>query len=272
LLLDGAGSPAWNMALDEALLDGYAAGPSRPPTVRLYGWAPPALSLGRGQDARTAHDAVFLRAEGIDLVRRPSGGAAVLHEHERTYSVVGRLREEPFPGGVLDTYRLIASALVSALRRLGIDARSAQPTAQAPGAARSTLCFAEVSQHEIAVGATKLVGSAQLRRRGAFLQHGSILLRAHPERAARAAAAAAASARFAGLEDLLGRAVALEEVDRAVVSGFETIFAAELRRGDLSDAERVRADWLRRAKHETREWVLEGRAPHAGAAPSSAAR
>ena len=93
LLIDGPDDGAANMAVDETLLDGYAVpeAASLPPTLRLYGWRPAALSLGKGQQAGESHDPDFLRREGLHLVRRPTGGQAVLHEHERTYAVVGRL-------------------------------------------------------------------------------------------------------------------------------------------------------------------------------------
>ena len=121
------------MAVDEAILAGYAsAAPPRPPTLRLYSWSPPALSLGRGQEAASSCDPSFLREAGIDLVRRPTGGRAVLHDAERTYALIGRLDSPPFTGGVLAAYRLIAAALVSALRRLGVDAGTGPATARAP--------------------------------------------------------------------------------------------------------------------------------------------
>ncbi len=251
------------MAVDEAILERYAdgAGVARAPTLRLYSWARPTLSLGRGQDARASFDASHLRSEGIDLVRRPTGGAAVLHEHERTYAVVGRLREAPFPEGVLDTYRRIAYALVAALRHLGLDARATPPRPREGRVPRSSLCFEEVSSHEIAVGAIKLVGSAQLRRRGAFLQHGSILLRANPLRAASVRSSGA------GIEDVLGRRVDPRDLDEALIRGFAEVFNVEMAPGELSADEAQSATCLRNAKYRSPEWTLGG--PEvAGATPA----
>lgn len=246
-----------NMAVDEALLESYL-GDDAPvePTLRLYGWDPPALSLGRRQDARGAHDPVFLASERIDLVRRPTGGAAVLHERERTYCVAGRLREEPFPGGVLDTYCRVARALVRGLELVGLEARSVGAGPHSAGA--GPLCFARTSDHEIAVGADKLVGSAQLRRRGAFLQHGSIPSRGDASRAGRATGTDGSGASFAGVEDLLGRTLDPAELDAALIRGFELTFDVSLCLGDLSPKEIARAEGLRRGKYTTSSWTLEG--------------
>jgi len=260
LLLDGPADAAWNMAVDEALLD--TAIETGRPTVRLYGFRPAALSLGRSQIAASAHDPRFLREQGIDLVRRPTGGLAVLHEHERTYAVVGPLDREPFREGVIATYRSIARALESGLRTFGVAAvardRGSAPDPRRP--AGGAACFATTMTHEIVVAGRKLVGSAQLRRRRAFLQHGSILLRSDPERLARALGAPVQS-RFTDLEQELGRATDESALDAALLSGFARTFAATLEPAALDGAERLRAARLRAEKYLSAAWTLEGRAP-----------
>jgi lipoate-protein ligase A len=257
------------MAVDEALLDACAASQGWvAPTLRLYAWSPAALSLGRLQPA--LHDADYLAADGLDLVRRPTGGGAVLHDRERTYALVGRLRQPPFPGGVLATYERIAEALVAALRALGVDARAAGSGTER-GRMRprpAALCFAEVSRYEIAHGTTKLVGSAQLRRRGAFLQHGSIVLRDDPVRAARATGAAPLpTARVTGLEPLLARSVTPLELDEALVSAFTRVLGLPLRSGGLSDDEQRRALSLTQSKYRSEAWTLHGLSAAARPAP-----
>jgi lipoate-protein ligase A len=265
----GPADAAWNMAVDEALLESYA-GPSPPeaPTLRLYGWSPPALSIGRGQCADSTHDPGFLRAEGIDLVRRPTGGGAVLHEHERTYAVIGRLRREPFPGGVHDTYRRVAEALVAGLRRLGVTAiiegRDGPPSPPL-GA-----CFAATGAHEITAGARKLVGSAQLRRRGAFLQHGSILTRADPQRLARAARLPRAPAPFTDLDEQIGPTDPAA-VDRALAGAFAERFETALQPGALTAEELWRATRLRAWKYLSAAWTLEGREVRTATPPGALA-
>lgn len=249
------------MAVDEALLDSCAADPGATPTLRLYAWSPPALSLGRFQCASRAHDAGYLRENEVDLLRRPTGGTAVLHEHERTYAVVSRIRSAPFPGGVRDTFESISRALELALRRLGLAARAhaerGRRTAQA-WRDRNAACFGSSSQHEISVDGLKLVGSAQLRRRGAFLQHGSILLRSDPARLARAIGLAQAPGGFGDLAGALGRDVGFPELDELLVAAFSESFRAELAPGELTLAETERATRLRTFKYLSRKWTIDG--------------
>ena len=260
LLRDGPAEGAWNLAVDEAILAGYEAQESLVPTLRLYAWAPPALSFGRTQNAAAAHDPVFLAAQGIQLVRRPTGGTAVLHDRERTYSVAARLRVEPFLGGVVDTYRKVAGAVEAALRSLGLEARAEKAHGrQRARVSASPLCFAQSSQEEIAVSGRKVVGSAQLRRRGAFLQHGSILLRADPARTARATGSRWPSGGLpVGIEDLLGRALADGELDQALIRAFSEAFDARMEAGHLSAEENARALVLRESKYRNQRWTLEG--------------
>src|SRR5262245_10322180 len=105
LLLDGGADAAQNMAIDEAMLEAYEReGHALAPTLRLYGWSSPTYSLGRTQRGIASGDVERLRAKGFEVVRRPTGGDGVLHEHERTYAVVGALGSRDFPRGVVDTY------------------------------------------------------------------------------------------------------------------------------------------------------------------------
>jgi lipoate-protein ligase A len=247
------------MAVDEALLDSYAsADPPGSPTLRLYSWLPATLSLGARQEAGGSHDPEFLREEGIGLVRRPTGGRAVLHEHERTFAIVGTLRREPFPGGVLDTYRRIAAALLEAFRRLGLDP-SAAATREPTGPPAPPVCFDRASAHEITISGRKIVGSAQMRRRGAFLQHGSILLRADADRLSRAVGVRADAGRFTDLERAAGRPLLAVDVDRAVIAGFAAALGVELCPAVLTEREAARATQLRCWKYDSASWTLGGR-------------
>jgi lipoate-protein ligase A len=232
LIVHGPEDPAWNMAFDRTLLAGYAAGEDAPPTLRLYGWSPGALSLGRRQPEAGSHDPGALARQGLVLVRRPTGGLAVLHDGERTYAVAGALRREPFPGGVLDTYRRVARALVAGLARLGIDAEPVPPgRAAAPGRAPGTpSCFDDAGAHEIAWRGRKLVGSAQVRARGGFVQHGSIPVRLDPARLAAVLGRPVDATRFADLSTALGRTPSHAEIDAALVAGFEEAFGCEFER------------------------------------------
>lgn len=246
------------MAVDEALLAACeeSAQPP-PPTLRLYGWRPAALSLGKTQRAEGAHDPAALRAEGVDLVRRPTGGEAVLHEHERTYAVVGAAAVPPFPGGPVDTYRLLAEALVRALARLGVDARAVEPAAGGK-TRRGAICFERVGAWEIASDGRKLIGSSQFRRRRSFLQHGSLPLRLDARRLALLTGVPTDATRFTDLESAAGRTIDPAELDRAVVAGIEEVFGAACVEGRLSEAEELRAAELRCWKYDSMAWTLAG--------------
>ncbi len=176
LVGDGARTGASNMALDAGLLDGVASG-TAPPTVRFYGWSPPCLSLGRHQPAG-AVDLRFCRREGIDVVRRPTGGRAVLHHLEVTYAVVAPVDGTVLPAAVQGAYRRIAGALVDGLRVLGVEAELAGESGNGPlpRPTEAIPCFRIPAGGEIVVRGRKLVGSAVRIRGGAVLQHGSILL------------------------------------------------------------------------------------------------
>lgn len=162
---------AMNMAVDAALLEAVARRESMP-VLRLYRWSPAALTLGYAQKA-AAVDFVACRRLGIDVVRRPTGGRAVLHDAEVTYAVLSPLRTAVFPGGILDTYRIIAGALREALRSLGLEAEFV-PGRERGGEGAEAVCFAAPSSHELLCQGRKMTGSAQKRITGAFLQHGSI--------------------------------------------------------------------------------------------------
>lgn len=258
LLVDPPHDGAWNMAVDEAILEAYedAASPL-PPTLRLYGWRPAALSLGKTQRAEGAHDARALHEDGVDLVRRPTGGEAVLHEHERTYAVVGAGGAPPFGGGPVDTYRALARALVAGLARLGIAAEAIEPAAKGR-VRRGVICFERVGAWEIAASGRKLVGSSQFRRRRAFLQHGSLPLRLEAPRLARLTGVPTDASRFTDVDSAAGRTVDPAELDRAVVAGIEEVFGATCVAGRLTPAEELRAAELRCWKYDSMAWTLTG--------------
>ena len=260
LLVEPDGDGATNMATDEALLDAYLSpqGRDAAPTLRLYGWNPATLSLGKGQVATGSHDPAYLAAQGLGLVRRPTGGQAVLHERERTYCLVGRLDRPPFDAGVLATYESIADALRGGLESLGIETSTA-PQLPARASDRGPVCFNVASSHEILHRGRKLVGSAQMRRREAFLQHGSIPLRADAQRLGSAIGAHADASRIAGLSDVLGYEPEIVALDAALVAGFERRFGIELVPGLRTPWEQERIEGLRCWKYLSTCWTHRGR-------------
>ncbi len=164
------------MAVDEAILDGVRSGVS-PATLRLYAWEPPCFSLGYAQSAADVDQAVLERA-GWHLVRRPTGGRAILHTDELTYSVIGPPEDPRLAGSVLESYRCLSKALLHALHLLGIPAEAHEKNIEKPSGSpeANPVCFEVPSNYEITVGGKKLVGSAQARRRNGVLQHGSLPL------------------------------------------------------------------------------------------------
>lgn len=220
----GASDPAsgwWNMALDEVLLasaarDGIA-------TLRLYRWRGAWLSLGYAQPFERA-DAAAYRAAGVTVVRRVTGGRAVLHGADLTYAVAAP--ESLLPPGLEGAYRLLSDALLDALRSVGIAAGPA-PRAPVPAPSEGFDCFAAAAADEICVAGRKLVGSAQRRSLGAVLQHGSIRLRPDP---APAALAARAGARATSLAEL---GVAAEAARRTLETALPRALAERLGRGPL---------------------------------------
>ena len=163
-------SGAENMALDEALMDRARA--TGEWTLRVYSWSVPTLSLGRNQTARGRYDLDRIRERGLDVVRRPTGGRAILHHREVTYSVTAPTATA---GELGESYHRINRLLLAALRSLGVGATVAEPTTRSISPGMSP-CFDEPAAGELVVGERKLAGSAQWRIDGALLQHGSILV------------------------------------------------------------------------------------------------
>jgi lipoate-protein ligase A len=161
---------AFNMAEDARLLAEHR--PADATVLRLYRWRPPAVSYGYNQRAED-FDRLALAARGLDLVQRPTGGRAILHAEELTYAVVGSSPSALFGHTLHDTYATINQALLLFLARLEIAAEIS--SGESRQAQRHPLCFQSAGHHEIRVSGRKLVGSAQRRTGGVFLQHGSIL-------------------------------------------------------------------------------------------------
>ncbi len=219
---DSPADGAWNMGLDRALQLERAAGRS-PATVRLYRWTPPTVSLGRFQTVEDV-DVEACHVEGIDVVRRFTGGRGVLHDDELTYAVIASV-EDGVPRGTTASYRYLCSALVEAYGCLGVDAGL---TRRPRGERGSGACYLHATHADVSTGALKLSGSAQVWHQGVVLQHGSFVFARDIERERRvfrlsstqAAALAETSATFEGL---LPCPPEPEAVARAVCDAFEDL-------------------------------------------------
>jgi lipoate-protein ligase A len=248
------------MAIDEAIVGAVVEGAS-PPTLRFYGWSPPCLSLGRNQPLADV-DLDACRAGGVDVVRRPTGGRAILHTDELTYSVALLQSDPRAEGGVLESYRHLSEGLLAGLRCLGAEVIQAKgeksPTDQ------TSVCFESPSDYEITVGGRKLVGSAQWRGRGGVLQHGTLPLFGDLARiveylifseAERAAQRPRVRARAATLEKALGKQVPFAQVAQALADGFAQALNLTLVPGELTDYERTRAAQFRRTRYADPGWT-----------------
>jgi lipoyl(octanoyl) transferase len=256
LLLDPPAAGAWNMAIDEVLLDGAAAG-SAPPTLRFYQWAPPCLSLGYFQ-AFDVVDVAACRRLGVDIVRRPTGGRAILHDRELTYSVALPLRLLGDDGAVLPSYHRLSLALERGLNRLGAPVVLAPEIAAEPGPDHGPVCFDRPSAHEILLDGRKLVGSAQVRRATAILQHGSILIEPRIDRLL--ACLWLPEGPDARIEDGVAGLAEVGDFDPARIAGaladaFAEEFGVRLVPGRLQPDERQAADALVDSKYLAAAWT-----------------
>ncbi len=250
----GAGSGAVNMAIDEAMLVGVNRG-TTPPTVRVYAWEPPTVSLGYAQRIEDELDLEAVDRFGFGVVRRPTGGRAVLHAGELTYSVVGPAGEDPLGRSIMEAYESIARALAAGLGRLGVEVELAPVATEAIGRdGASPPCFASAGRYEIVVGGRKLIGSAQRRVGRGVLQHGSLLMDSTHERIAdlmlvaddrrRETVRRLLAQKTTHLSALLGRPVAFGEVAEAVRFGFAHAWGVSLDEGRLTEAELEAAETL----------------------------
>lgn len=245
---------ATQMATDEAIWRAVGAGRA-PATLRLYAWSPPCLSLGRNQPAGEV-DTEALQQAGYDLVRRPSGGRAILHIDELTYAVALPLRDPRARGGVLGSCHRLSQGLLAALRLLGAEAAAQQNSARP---ATAPVCFEQPGAYEIVWGGRKLIGSAQVRGRGALLQHGALPLCGDIARICRFLAASPSServrARAITLSEVLGCSVSWEKAASAVVQGFASALNVSLLPGQLTDEEQQLAATLREQKYRAHAWT-----------------
>jgi lipoate-protein ligase A len=267
LLMTPPARGAWNMAVDEALLEAVGRGESLP-TLRLYDWTPACLSLGIAQSYKDV-DAPRLEANGWDVVRRATGGRAILHVDELTYSVTAPPDEPRVQGSVLESYRRLAGALLVAVRALGLDAEMEQhaPPATPASAGKGPVCFEVPSAYEIVVGGKKLVGSAQARKRHGVLQHGTLPLYGDLTRitqalifadeAARQDAAHSLLAHATTVESVTGQAIARETAAQAFVEAFESQLGLRFEHGELSGGEKARAEELVQKKYGHPDWTMK---------------
>ena len=253
------------MAVDEAILEHIGRGESLA-TLRLYAWEPPCLSLGYAQPFSDV-DMPRLQARGWEVVRRPTGGRAILHTDELTYALIAPLDESRLAGSVLESYSRLAQALLAALRSLGLPVAMQEYADANNNLITNPVCFEVPSTYEITVRGKKLVGSAQARRKEGVLQHGSLPLTgdltriiqvlAFPDETSRALAAERLLVRAVTVESALGRVVTWDEAAQVFIAAFSDTLRLDLQPGELAGKEKTRAEHLAREKYAHSSWTIE---------------
>jgi lipoate-protein ligase A len=248
------------MAVDDAILQAVSSDMA-PPTLRLYAWSHPCLTLGRGQKAADV-DFERVAALGWEVIRRPSGGTAVLHEDELTYSIALPAGHALSHVDIVESYRQISHALLAGLRLLGLAAH-ADPMISRP-VIKSPVCFDIPSHYEVTVSRRKLVGSAQVRRKGGALHHGSLPLKgdlgricdglAYPDESRREQAKTQVRTRAITLSEALGQYIAWPTAADAIAKGFTSALEIDVIPDELTSVERETAARLATELYGHIEW------------------
>ncbi|OMP67693.1 lipoate--protein ligase family protein [Domibacillus epiphyticus] len=260
---------AYNMAVDEALLDWHSKG-EIPPVVRFYGWEPAALSIGYFQKAEKEVNFHALQEHGLGFVRRPTGGRGVLHEHELTYSVIVSEEHPEMPDGVTEAYRVISEGVLQGFRLLGLDAEFAIPRTEEEKASlknpRSSVCFDAPSWYELVVEGRKVAGSAQTRQKGVILQHGSILLDIDEDKLfslfhyandrVKERMQRAFKDKAVAINAISPRRVTLDEARAAFKNGFEIGLNVNLKPLVLTEKQLYQIEVIQKERYENNDWNL----------------
>ncbi len=260
-------SPAFNMALDEALLDWHSEG-RIPPIIRFYGWDPATLSIGYFQKVEKEIDLDAVKAHGLGFVRRPTGGRGVLHEHELTYSVIVSEDHPEMPKTVTEAYRVISEGILKGFHHLGLEAYFAVPKTDEEKSAlknpRSAVCFDAPSWYELVVEGRKVAGSAQTRQKGVILQHGSILLDLDEDKLfslfkysnerVKERMKSAFKNKAIAINEISPRRISLDEAKEAFYKGFAEGLNIELQSYELNEEELAYVNKIAKERYKNDEW------------------
>ena len=254
---------SWNMAVDEALLS-EASSANSPPTIRVYGWEPPCLSLGVAQPISDI-DLDRLQQNGWSIVRRPTGGRAILHTDELTYSIIAPKDHPLVEGSILESYQRLSNGLLNTLILLGVDALAQKQYSPSAPADNGAVCFEVPSNYELTISGKKLIGSAQARKYDGVLQHGSIPLFGDISRIVdalkyanetlREEAKYRVLSRAATVESVSGKKFTFEEAALLFRQAFQTEFNLDYFEGTLSDDEIRLATDLQQSKYASKTWT-----------------
>jgi lipoate-protein ligase A len=251
-----------NMAIDEAIFQETIKNKKKP-TIRFYGWHPAAVSIGYFQDPQKELNEEQCRNMRVDIVRRLTGGKAVFHNDEITYSVVAGVGEKLFPAGITGTYKVISDCLVQGLAYLGIKANHASACRTEKDMDLRSCCFSVPSRNEILVAGRKICGSAQKRTVGGFLQHGSLLLTFDPVKALSVILPFSTSEHLAKLRNSvaainegIANPIETNEICNALKRGFADVLGVEIAEEPLTSGEILLKNYLMK-KYEDLRWNME---------------
>ncbi|HDS11763.1 MAG TPA: lipoate--protein ligase family protein [Candidatus Wirthbacteria bacterium] len=243
-ILDTKRPGALNMGIDEAVLEGVIAETS-PATLRFYGWEPDCLTIGYFQSLREEADLAKCQELGVDCIRRATGGGAVLHQYELTYSLIAPVGHYGIPEAILDSYRHICDGIIQSLKLMDVQADF-------------------VPLNDIIANGKKISGNAQTRRHGVVLQHGTILLDVDlekmfsllliPDEKIKDKMIAGAKERVTGLKSILGREVGFAELAEHLQAGFAQVLQTELAPGQIGPHELNRAKRFAAEKYGADSW------------------
>lgn len=263
----GKQSGSYNMAMDEALLTLHSEG-KIPPVIRFYEWAPATLSIGYFQQAARDVNLAAVEEQGIGFVRRPTGGRAVLHEHELTYSVIVSEGHPNMPKNVTDAYRVLSEGILKGFHHLGMEAYFSVPDNEEKlndlKKPKSAVCFDAPSWYELVVEGKKVAGSAQTRQKGVILQHGAILLDVDIDKLLsvfhfedeeqRARMREKLVQKAVAINDLTSTHVTAEQAADAFKRGFEESLHIELIPYELTEEQLHIVAEIERTKYASDEW------------------
>lgn len=263
----GPCSPSYNMALDEALLDFHSRG-EIPPVIRFYEWNPATLSIGYFQRSERDIDLQAVKEQQIGFVRRPTGGRAVLHDSELTYSIIVSEEYPNMPQTVTEAYRFLSEGLLKGFQYLGLNAYFSVPDTEEKRDAlkkpKSAVCFDAPSWYELVVEGKKVAGSAQTRQKGVILQHGAILLDLDEDKLlslfkfkseeAKELMRKQLPEKAVAINRLTDRTITIPECVEAFKKGFEEALNIELVPYELTDEQKDYVKKLEEEKYANDDW------------------
>ncbi|HDS09347.1 MAG TPA: lipoate--protein ligase family protein [Firmicutes bacterium] len=253
-------SPFRNMSVDESLLINYIRNERPEPLLRLYKWKPASISIGYFQKAAEIN-LQKCEEEKIGFIRRPTGGRSVLHDEEITYAFIGGF-EDIFQGqNLIQIYSIISKALVTGLRKSGFEVEFKKPDQTSSNYQTKVLCFDAVTSYEITLNDKKVVGSAQVRKKNAFLQHGSIILHLNKKKVAKLLEIKniAILNNATGLLDESGDKFNEDAFNVNMSEAFSEIINLDPTESRFTEDERNLAEFLEENKYRTNAWNINGK-------------